>query len=236
MLNHRRFVKSAQPLSKPDVLLFDLDGTLVDTADDLGAALNYVLRLKGLPLVADSAYRPVASHGAKGLLELGFGSRIDEFDFTELRNALLSYYAEHVADQSRCFEGIAELLDWCRATKARYGIVTNKPWRLAKALIRQLPELQDCSILLGGDSLPVRKPNPSPLWLCCQQLAVTPQQCWYIGDAERDIEAANRAGMASLLALWGYIATTDQPESWRADFQLKSAQHLRLLLESTTAT
>lgn len=235
MLNQRRFVKAAQPLQKPDLLLFDLDGTLVDTADDLGAALNYVLRLKGLPEVTASAYRPVASHGAKGLLELGFGPRLGEFDFAEIRNALLDFYAQHVAEHSRCFDGIRELLEYCRSNQIRYGIVTNKPWRLAKSLIRQLADLQDNAILLGGDSLPVRKPDPSPLWLCCHQLQVTPQQCWYIGDAQRDIEAANRAGMASILAAWGYLAEHDQPETWGADMHLATPLHLLELLRSKTS-
>lgn len=228
----RKFVKAAQPLQTPAVVLFDLDGTLVDTADDLGAALNFVLRSKGLPQVSAEAYRPVASHGAKGLLELGFGTRIGEFDFTEIRNALLGYYAQHVADHSRCFAGVAELLDYLRQQNIRYGVVTNKPWRLAKSLLRQLPELHDCAVLLGGDSLPVRKPDPSPLWLCCQQLQVTPQQCWYIGDAQRDIEAANRAGMASILAAWGYIASHDQPDSWMADGSASSPSHLLDLLQN----
>lgn len=226
MLTNRTFVKSAQPLQRPAVVLFDLDGTLVDTADDLGAALNYVLRLKGLAEVSAEAYRPVASHGAKGLLELGFGTHIGEFDFAEIRNALLDYYAQHVAEHSRCFEGVAEFLDYLRQQNIRYGVVTNKPWRLAKSLLRQLPELHDCAILLGGDSLPVRKPDPSPLWLCCHQLQVTPQQCWYVGDAQRDMEAANRAGMASILAEWGYIAADDQTETWQADFATTSPKHL----------
>lgn len=234
MLSQRRFVKAFQPLQKPNVLLFDLDGTLVDTADDLGAALNYVLRLKGLPEVSASAYRPVASHGAKGLLELGFGPRISEFNFTEIRNALLDFYAQHVAEHSRCFDGIRELLEYCRSRQIRYGIVTNKPWRLAKSLVRQLPELHDCAILLGGDSLPVRKPDPSPLWLCCQQLQVTPQQCWYIGDAQRDIEAANRAGMTSVLAAWGYLGEHDQPETWAADVHAATPLQLLDLLQGAT--
>lgn len=235
MLKQRRFVKAAQPLQKPDLLLFDLDGTLVDTADDLGAALNFVLRQKGLPEVTASAYRPVASHGAKGLLELGFGPRLGEFDFAEIRNALLDFYAQHVAVHSRCFEGFAQVLSYCRSAKIRYGIVTNKPWRLANALLRQLPELHDCAVLLGGDSLPVRKPDPSPLWLCCYQLQVTPQQCWYIGDAQRDIEAANRAGMTSILAAWGYLAEHDQPETWGADMHLATPLHLLELLRSKTS-
>lgn len=232
-MKKRHFVKACEwALTKPQVLLFDLDGTLVDTADDLGAALNHVLHQNGLPLVSAAAYRPVASHGAKGLLELGFGERLSEFNFTELRNALLNYYADHVADHSRTFIGVTELLQWCAQQQIRFGIVTNKPWSLAHALVKRLPELSDCAILLGGDSLPVRKPHPAPLWLCCQQLSVKPSECWYIGDAQRDIEAANRAGMTSIIADFGYIGADDKPECWQADLRVDSMQKLHALLHS----
>lgn len=232
-MNKRHFIKTREwTLTKPQVLLFDLDGTLVDTADDLGAALNHVLLLNGFPQVSAAAYRPVASHGAKGLLELGFGSRLSEFNFTELRNALLNYYADHVADHSRTFSGVTELLQWCAQQQIRFGIVTNKPWSLAHALVKRLPELAECAILLGGDSLAVRKPHPAPLWLCCQQLAVKPSECWYIGDAQRDIEAANRAGMSSIIAEYGYIGAEDKPEHWLADLRVSSVSDLHRFLVS----
>ena len=232
-MKHRHFSKGSEwTLTKPKVVLFDLDGTLVDTADDLGAALNHVLQQKGLPEVTAAQYRPVASHGAKGLLELGFAERLVEFDFTELRNALLNHYADHIADHSCAFPGVTELLAYCEQQQIRFGIVTNKPWSLANALVKRLTTLSSCALLLGGDSLPVRKPHPAPLWLCCQQLAVKPSECWYVGDAQRDIEAANRAGMTSIIAEYGYLGPTDEPESWQADLRVASVAELEELLRS----
>lgn len=233
MMNRRHFCKTSEwALTKPRVVLFDLDGTLVDTADDLGAALNSVLTECGLPTVTAQAYRPVASHGAKGLLELGFGCRLGEFNFTELRNALLNYYASHIAIHSRCFAGVADLLAYCHTHHIRFGIVTNKPYGLANALIKQLPELAECSVLLGGDSMAVRKPHPAPLWVCCQLLAVKPTECWYVGDAERDIAAANRAGMTSIIADYGYIDAHDRPADWGADLRVSSVYALLEVLKN----
>lgn len=203
-------------LFKPQAVLFDLDGTLVDTADDLGAALNYVLQQHGLPEVAAARYRPVASHGAKGLLELGFGPQLPQFNFAALRQQFLQHYAAHLAVHSQLFDGVTSLLDTLATEQVPWGIVTNKPYKLAASLVRQLPGLQNCAVLLGGDSLAQRKPSPVPLLVAAHQLKVRANQCWYLGDAERDIQSANRAGMLSVLANYGYIASTDQTEQWHA--------------------
>jgi 2-phosphoglycolate phosphatase len=210
----------------PKAILFDLDGTLVDTADDLGAALNHVLQQHGLPLCSAEQYRPVASHGAKGLLELGFGPLLTSYDFGTLRQQLLDYYALHICDHSQLFAGGAILIAHLDQRQIPWGIVTNKPYRLAASMLRQLPELRQCAILLGGDSLAQRKPDPTPLWIASHQLKVPAKQCWYVGDAERDIAAGNRAGMTTVLAEFGYIGDTDQPELWQADFSIRSLADL----------
>lgn len=213
-------------LRLPHALLFDLDGTLVDTADDLGAALNYVLAQHQLPLCRPEQYRPVASHGAKGLLELGFGEALTQFDFFELRSMLLQYYAAHICDHSKLFAGGAELIQALDKQQIPWGIVTNKPYKLAASMLRQLPELAGCGILLGGDSLGVRKPDPTPLLMAAHQLKVPARQCWYVGDAERDIEAGRRAGMTTVLAGFGYIGAADQPELWQADLRIEQLSEL----------
>jgi N-acetyl-D-muramate 6-phosphate phosphatase len=210
----------------PRAVLFDLDGTLVDTADDLGAALNHVLSCHGLPLCNPTEYRPVASHGAKGLLELGFGERLSSYDFSILRQQLLDYYALHICDHSRLFPGGLELVLHLNQQQIPWGIVTNKPYRLAAKMLRQLPELSECAILLGGDSLAQRKPDPIPLWVASHQLSVPAAQCWYVGDAERDIDAGNRAGMTTVLAAFGYIGPSDRPELWQADLSIQSLADL----------
>lgn len=220
---------SAQ-LNTPQAVLFDLDGTLVDTADDLGAALNHVLAHFGKPSCHRAQYRPVASHGAKGLLQLGFGADLASYDFAQLRQMFLHYYAEHIAQHSQPFAGAVPLLQQLEQQQIPWGVVTNKPYKLAASLLRQLPALANCRLLLGGDSLAQRKPDPTPLWVACQQLTVDPRQCWYVGDAERDIEAGRRAGMQTVLAAFGYIANEDQPELWQADLTISSLAELQLHL------
>ena len=212
--------------TKPSAILFDLDGTLVDTADDLGAALNYVLAHHQMPLCSAEQYRPVASHGAKGLLELGFGAELSRFDFFELRRMLLQFYAGHICDHSQLFPGGTELITTLNKRHIPWGIVTNKPYKLAASMLRQLPELAGCGILLGGDSLGVRKPDPTPLLMACHQLKTPANRCWYVGDAERDIEAGRRAGMTTVLAGFGYIATDDQPELWQANLRIEQLTEL----------
>ena len=215
-------VKTGQALRPAKAVLFDLDGTLVDTADDLGAALNYVLAKHGLPTVSAAHYRPVASHGAKGLLELGFGPALHDFPFTTLRNELLEYYQQHLTVYSNLFGGAEEFLPLLNQRGIPWGIVTNKPYKLAAAMLRQMSGMEDCQILLGGDSLHQRKPSPVPLWVAAHKMGVAAADCWYIGDAERDIEAANRAGMTSIIADYGFIADTDEPDLWFADCRVQS--------------
>ncbi len=210
-------VTTGQILRQPKAVLFDLDGTLVDTADDLGAALNHVLVKYGFAPATAEQYRPVASHGAKGLLELGFGAALKDLPFTQLRNELLDFYQQHLTVHSKLFGGADEFLPQLNARKIPWGIVTNKPYKLAAAMLRQMHGMEDCKILLGGDSLHQRKPSPVPLWVAAHKMGVAAADCWYIGDAERDIEAANRAGMTSIIADYGFIATTDTPELWGAD-------------------
>ena len=127
---------------------------------------------------------------------------------------------------SHVFAGGEQLLQLLAQANIPWGIVTNKPYKLAAQMLRELPELQDCKILLGGDSLLQRKPDPTPLLIASHQLSVTRNQCWYIGDAERDIEAGNRAGMHTFIAGFGFIDTTDCPETWQADFMLDSFAEL----------
>jgi phosphoglycolate phosphatase len=218
-------VNSAKP-----AVLFDLDGTLVDTADDLGAALNHVLKQHAMPLLTPAQYRPVASHGARGLLEAGFGSVLAEYDFNQLRNQLLTYYNDHVVVHSDLFAGGHALLQTLMQRHIPWGIVTNKPYRLAARIVRQLPVLHDCQILIGGDSLSVRKPDPTPLWIAAHQLRTPASHCWYLGDAQRDIEAGLRAGMRTVLCEFGYIGPLDTPSTWGAHHHIARLDGLLELL------
>jgi len=203
---------------KYSAVLFDLDGTLLDTANDLGEALNYVLTKHGLPKVERERYRPVASDGSKGLLELGFGERLSAFDFETLRDEFLTYYENNISVHTVLYPGIAQLINTLDAGNIPWGIVTNKPEYLAKNLVPKFSELSNSKSLIGGDTLPQRKPHPAPLYLACDEMNIKAHNCVYVGDAPRDIEAGNNAGMYSIIAQWGYIIDQEDCKTWGADF------------------
>tara|TARA_B100001059_G_C17811873_1_gene572792 strand:+ start:511 stop:1173 length:663 start_codon:yes stop_codon:yes gene_type:complete len=208
-------------------VLFDLDGTLLDSAPDLGFALNQVCRENGLPEIPAEIYTPVASHGSRGLLGL---TRLDENALLALKPRFLEIYRNNLALHSQLFEGIEMLLSSLRRNQIKIGIVTNKPEFLTHPLIAQFEALQSISVVVCGDTLEVAKPSPKPLYYAAEQLAVDPKDCVYIGDAERDIVAGRNAGMVTVLAEYGYIASTDQPQQWLADYTIAHPNALIELL------
>lgn len=201
-----------------DAFIFDLDGTLVDTADDLGAALNKVLVNANQPTVPASVYRPVASNGAYGLLEAGFAKKWPDQNPLPLRQELLDHYLADIANYSACFKGIAQLLIALEQQGVKWGIMTNKPTFLTEPLVQALPELASAQAIVCGDTLELAKPHPEPLLHTAALLKVNPTRCLYIGDAKRDIDAAKAANMKSATALWGYIPSIDEAKGWQADF------------------
>jgi len=213
-------------------VLFDLDGTLIDTAADLGAAANHVLDAHRLPLLTTEVIRQTASHGALGLLKAGFGDRLEDYDVDSLRQMLLDYYDAHIAIHSRAFDGIAALLDAFAARSVPWGIVTNKPGWLTTKLLATLPEFASSGVTISGDTLPVRKPDPAPLLHACKRLQSTPEQTLYVGDAARDMEAGKRAGMGTVAVHWGYFGPQDAPHDWPADHWIAHPEELLGLLDS----
>ncbi|MDN4503365.1 HAD-IA family hydrolase [Alteromonadaceae bacterium BrNp21-10] len=203
----------------PKGLLFDLDGTLLDTAHDLGNTLNYLLQAHGLEQKSYAEYSPFASHGAKGLLELGFNN-IPEEEFTQLREEFLAHYAQNICIHTVLYEGVSEVIEYCQKHQIPWGIVTNKPGFLTTPLLTYFPVLASAQSVISADTLPQRKPHPQPLLFAAQQLQVEPNDIWYIGDAERDMQAANSANMFSVLATYGYIHTDDQIEQWHAQLHI----------------
>lgn len=197
-------------------VLFDLDGTLADTAQDLGAALNRLLQDHGKSPLPYASIRPVASHGARGLINLGFGIDRDHPEFESLRQRFLDYYDTSFADLTTIFDGINNLLQQLAQRDIAWGVVTNKPMRFTDRLVPALPWSVQPGVIVSGDTVGVPKPDPRPLLYAAEQLGVAPDQCIYLGDAERDVEAAIAAGMKPLIANYGYIAETDLPESWGA--------------------
>ncbi|CAM3675908.1 MULTISPECIES: HAD family hydrolase [Pseudoalteromonas] len=214
---------TAAPAIDYDAFIFDLDGTLLDTADDLGAALNNVLIDHNFPAVDSHIYRPAASNGAMALLEAGFGQHWhNQTKQMDLRQQLLDSYADNIATHSQCFTGIAQLLIALEQQQIKWGIMTNKPEFLTTPLVAAITELNDAQAIVCGDTLNVAKPSPLPLLHTAQLLDVDPSRCLYIGDAERDIIAAKAANMHSATALWGYIPSEEEALSWQADFNWQS--------------
>ncbi|WP_148714934.1 HAD family hydrolase [Chitinolyticbacter meiyuanensis] len=202
-------------------VLFDLDGTLADTAADLGGALNRLLLEEGLPIQPYSAIRPIASHGARGLLELGFGVTPADPRFAELRQRFLDHYAYCLTAETTLFDGIAPLIEQLAARDLAWGIVTNKPARFTDPLVAQLSWPVPPAVIVSGDTVGVAKPDPKPMRFAAEQLGLPANLCWYVGDAERDIEAGRAVEMKTVLAGWGYIADADRPHEWGADFSIR---------------
>jgi phosphoglycolate phosphatase len=207
-------------------VLFDLDGTLLDTAPDLADALNAVLAENGHSPLPYEDIRPVVSHGGIALISLGFGMDTSNPQFEHLRKRLLDVYRENISRKTRPFPGITEALEQLEARGINWGVVTNKPGWLTEPLLRDLDLYGRAACIVSGDTLDERKPHPAPMLHACKLAGSDPAQCVYVGDAERDIEAGNNAGMHTLVALFGYIQEHDVPANWRADAAIKTPQEV----------
>jgi len=207
-------------------VLFDLDGTLADTAPDLAFALNTLLAEQGRPTLPYDSIRPVVSHGAAALVEKGFGISRTDPGFPPLRERLLELYQQHLARHTRLFPGMRELLDALAAREINWGIVTNKPSFLTEPLVHQLGLADEVACIVSGDSTANRKPHPEPMLHASRLASCPPPECLYVGDAERDIEAGRAAGMRTLVALFGYIGSEDQPERWGADGLIRAPNEI----------
>ena len=212
-------------------VLFDLDGTLADTAPDLADALNAVLLNNGKDALPFEQIRPIVSHGGMALVSLGFGIEPEHPEFEPLRQQLLQHYAGNIANKTRLFPGMAELLNSIESAGLNWGVVTNKPAWLTDPLLDALQLSQRAVSIVSGDTLAERKPHPSPLLYACEQAGSQGFECVYVGDAERDIVAGHKAGMQTIVALFGYIGTEDRPDTWGADVLLESPQEIREWLQ-----
>jgi 2-phosphoglycolate phosphatase len=217
----RDLLMSAQGSQRVRGVLFDLDGTLLDTAPDMGASLNALLAEHGLPALSPATMRPKVSRGSRALVTLGFGAaspaehapRIERF---------LALYSQRLAVDTRPFEGVLPLLSSLEARGIAWGIVTNKPGWLAHPLLQTLELLTRSGVLVCGDTLPERKPSPLPLLHAAEKLGLQSSQCLFVGDAELDMRAARAAGMPAIGARYGYFDATDKPDEWPADGWIES--------------
>jgi phosphoglycolate phosphatase len=208
-----------------DAVLFDLDGTLVDTAPDMVAVLQAMQGVHGVDQVDYAIGRSQVSNGAIGLLRLGFPDAQIEFGH-ELHLEFLERYAESLCEDSSIFAGLDALLDQLDTLGCPWGVVTNKPESLTNPLLEGLGLAHRSACTVSGDSLPVRKPDPAPLLLACDMAGVDAHRSIYIGDAARDIEAGLRAGMATIAAGYGYITEDDDPREWGADIIAPDTEEL----------
>lgn len=208
-------------MKKFTTILFDLDGTLLDTAQDMAYALNILLRERGKKALPFSEIRPMVSHGTPALIQLGFGINNTDSGYAALRERFLAIYMQHLVRYTRPFPGMLDLLNHFTKVGLQWGIVTNKPAYLAEPLLKTLGLFNQSACIVSGDTLDKCKPHPDPIWHACKLARCHVEETLYIGDSLNDITAGNHAGATTLVALYGYIATNEDPLSWGATGSIK---------------
>jgi len=203
--------------SKISSVLFDLDGTLLDTAPDMTNALNLLLAEEDKAPLTTAFCRDFVSHGSVAMVTLGFGKEQDSDEFERRRLRFLHLYERNLCLDTKLFDGMDEVLLFLEENYIRWGIVTNKPAFLTNPLLEQLKLSKRACSVVSGDTIPERKPDPAPLYLAASQCGSLATECIYVGDAERDIEAGNRANMQTLIASYGYIDESQTPVEWGAN-------------------
>ena len=216
-------------------ILFDLDGTLLDTAPDMVAALNQVREEERQPPVAYLRARAYVSNGVNGLLQIGFGE-LPEYDRERLHRRFLEIYADRLAEETRLFPGMPEVLARLEADGTAWGIVTNKPAHLTEPLLIDLRLRSRCACVVSGDTLTKRKPHPEPLLHALMLIGVSPANAAYVGDAERDVVAGKAAGMKTIVATYGYIPPDQTTAAWGADHEIATPLDLVSLLNPAVRT
>lgn len=201
----------------PEALLFDLDGTLADTAPDLGGALNSLLRERGLAALPLATLRPHVSSGARGMIGAALGITPADAAYPELQQRFLAIYQDALCVGTRLFEGIDTHLDFLDSRDIPWGVVTNKSQRFALPLLEQLGLRGRCACVVCGDSAGRAKPHPDPLRLASAVIGVDASACAYVGDDERDVASGRAAGMRTVVAAWGYLGSSTPPSDWGAD-------------------
>jgi phosphoglycolate phosphatase len=198
-------------------VLFDLDGTLVDSAPDLGAAADELRVSRGLPSLSLSDYRPLAGSGARGMLAVAFGITPDHADFETLKEEFFRNYERRLTHSTFAFDGVGELIASIVAKGMKWGVVTNKSVRFTAPLTGSMQLFSSAGAIVSGDTTPYAKPHPEPLFEAARRLSVAPQSCIYVGDDERDILAGKAAEMPTVAACYGYLGNKVETSLWGAD-------------------
>jgi len=214
------------PRGPVKAVLFDLDGTLIDSAPDLGAAADKMRTDRGLPSLPDSEYRTMAGAGARGMLGVAFGVTPESPDFEALREEFFVNYERCMTERTYVFDGVLHLLQAIESRGLAWGVVTNKSKRFTDPLAAQLPLFANAAVVISGDTTPFAKPHPEPLFEAARRLGLEPAHCVYVGDDERDILAARAAGMFSVAACYGYLGAQADTAQWGADAEINSPAQL----------
>lgn len=213
-------------MSRYRLVLFDLDGTLADTAPDLGFSLNVMLEARGLPRLDPSKSRPYASAGTRGLLLAGFGVVPEDGEYPGLRDEFLEIYALNLTRSTTLFPGVAQMLDRIESEGLSWGIVTNKPHRFTVPVLQALHLAERAACVVSGDTTPHPKPHPAPLLMATKRLGIPASASLYVGDDERDVRAARAAKIDVIVALYGYLGTGAPPHTWGADGAIREPADL----------
>jgi phosphoglycolate phosphatase len=217
-------------LARPKAVLFDLDGTLIDSAPDLGAAADKMRTDRGLPSLEYALYRPVAGSGARGMLHVAFGMTEAHADYEEFKNEFLNNYQQAMTVKTTVFSGVTDMLAALQAMGLRWGVVTNKSQRFTIPLSQHMDLFKTAGAVVSGDTTPHAKPHPAPLFEGARLLDLLPGDCWYVGDDERDIVAGKAAGMVTVAANYGYLGVETEVLHWGADFVIHHPMELVDLL------
>ncbi|TXH88099.1 MAG: phosphoglycolate phosphatase [Rhodoferax sp.] len=207
-------------------VLFDLDGTLIDSAPDLGAAADAMRTARGMPSLPLDLYRPMAGAGARGMLGVAFGLTPEAPEFATLREEFFCNYEARMTRSTIVFDGVVHLVAGLQQRGLRWGIVTNKSKRFTNPLVASIADFASAEVVVSGDTTPHSKPHPEPLLFAARSLGVLPEQCLYVGDDERDIQAGKAAGMATVAATYGYLGSQTDTSRWAADAEINSPEQL----------
>jgi 2-phosphoglycolate phosphatase len=213
-------------------VLFDLDGTLIDSAPDLGAAADKMRLDRGLPSLPLEQYRPMAGAGARGMLGIAFGLTPQDPTFPDLREEFFRNYESAMTERTRIFDGVPELIAALAQRGLPWGVVTNKSMRFTAPLTRCMPLFATAGAVVGGDTTAHAKPHPAPLLEAARQLGLEPAGCIYVGDDERDVQAGRAAGMPTVAATYGYLGRNAEVLHWGADALIAEPLALLALLHS----
>ncbi len=211
-------------------VLFDLDGTLIDTAPDMANALNILLQEEGYVPLAFDTIRPVVSNGSVALVNLGFPDVKDEQKLSHLKQRYLDIYQQNLCVDSQLFPGMNQLIQHIEDRQMNWGVVTNKPGWLTDPLMQQIGLAERAACIISGDTTANRKPHPEPMYLACRLADSAAEHCIYIGDARRDIEAGNNAGMQTVVASYGYIGEWENTHEWGADHMVDTPEDIIRLI------